>query len=370
MRSIAVLGAGGFVGQSLIESFVLEERRGVRAIIRGHRNAASLCRFGSAIDLSLADAEDASALKRAFADIDTVVNLVTGPPATIVRSTRALVEACSAAGVSRLVHLSSAVVYGDVLTKPRSDDDPLVRGHWMPYARAKAASEVWLRSLDASNLDLVVLRPGIVWGVQSPHTIAIAQQLSRKAAFLVDDGRGIFNGIFVANLIGCLRRCCESDGRVGGFYNVGDDETVTWRDFYDALGPALDCDPSRLPVVDGRKFPHSAGSMVEAIQSLRPVNRLYHQLKPHVPDGWKAAIRARLEGDYQYERRPRTYSTRPSVDREMWHLQRVKYKLPTKKFVDTFHFRTPVTFHEAIRRTIAWLESVGLVSETFRCALD
>jgi nucleoside-diphosphate-sugar epimerase len=263
--------------------------------------------------------------------------------------------------VHRLVHLSSAVVYGDVLS-PTGDDDPPLAKHWMPYARAKGASEVWLRErLGDQRLDVVVLRPGIVWGVRSPHTLGFAKSMIGKSAFLVDEGRGIFNGIYIDNLVAAIRASSDAAGRAAGFYNVGDAETVTWRQFFEALGRPLGCDVNRLPRVSGETFPRSVRSTIDTIQSLPLVNELYHRLKTTVPDGVKSAIKARLEGPYNFERRASRYVELPSVDRELWHLQRVRHKLPVDKFGRAFSFTPPVTFPEAARKTVAWLQTLGWV---------
>lgn len=360
MSQVAIVGAGGFVGLSLVESLVLGGSTDIYPIIRSYRNMAGLCRYGDAVSIRRADAEDVGSLSKALTGARTVVNVTTGPPAGIIRSTSAIYEACLRAGVRRLIHLSSAVVYGDVLA-PVVDDDPPLAKHWMPYARAKAASELWLRQrLDDEHVDVVVLRPGIVWGVRSPHTTYIAKALAGKSAYLVDDGRGIFNGIYIANLIACVRACCEYLQRAAGFYNVGDHELVTWREFYDALGPSAHCDPARLPRVSGDHFPWSLGAAIDAVQSLPLVNESYHQLKAHVPDALKATIRNRLEGTYSYERFAASYAMQPAVDRELWHLQRVRHKLPVGKFENTFHFAAPVSFSDGIGRTTAWLATLGL----------
>ena len=362
MTDIAIIGAGGFVGSRLAESLVLAGHPGVRAIIRSYRNMASLCRFGAALDVRRANAEAPEALAAALAGARTVVNVTTGAPAGIVRSTSAIYDACLRAGVSRLVHLSSAVVYGEVPT-PVTDDSPPLSKHWMPYARAKAASEVWLRErLPSERLDVVVLRPGIVWGVRSPHTTGFARSLCDKSTYLVDGGAGIFNGIYIDNLVAGIRASCDAPGRAAGFYNVGDRETVTWRQFYEALGAPLGCDPSRLPQVSGDRFPRSLKSTIDTIQSLPLVNELYHRAKTQVPDGVKAAIKARLEGAYQYERRASFYAPQASVDRELWHLMRVRHKLPVDKFAKKFGFVPPVSFDEGIRKTIAWLQTLGWVA--------
>jgi 2-alkyl-3-oxoalkanoate reductase len=361
MKTIAIVGAGGFVGTSLIESLVLSGHGGVRAVIRSYRNMAGFCRWGDAVDVKLADANSETALAAAFQGVDAVVNVTTGPPAGIVKSTRAIYNACRAAGVRRFVHLSSAVVYGDV-EQPIDDDAAPLDKHWMPYARAKAESERWLRARTDTDLGVTVLRPGIVWGVRSPHTMGFARSLARKSSFLVDGGQGVFNGVYIANLVAMIRAACEHPGDINGFFNAGDAERVTWREFYDALGGPLGCDPARLPVVSGEKFPWSLGAAIDAVQSLAPVNALYHRLKTHIPDSLKAAIRSRLEGAYDFDRHATGYASVASVDRELWHLQRVRHKLPVAKLAQRFGLATPVSFPEAVRRTTAWLETYGLAT--------
>jgi nucleoside-diphosphate-sugar epimerase len=209
---------------------------------------------------------------------------------------------------------------------------------------------------------VIVLRPGIVWGVRSSHTLHIAQSLATKSAYLVDEGRGVFNGIYIDNLTACIRACHQHPQRAPGFYNVGDAEVITWRQFFDAFGPSLQCETSRLPRVAGERFPWSTKSVVDAVQSMGLVNASYHRFKKHIPDGIKAQIRRRLEGAYNYERYATEYLVSPTVDREMWHLQRTGHKLPIQKFARTFDFATPVTFTEGVRRTLCWLTALGLAS--------
>jgi uncharacterized protein YbjT (DUF2867 family) len=97
---IAIIGAGGFVGAHLVESLVLDQQP-VRAIVRNYRNLAALCQFGSAVDVRIADAEKITALAEALSGADVVVNLTTGPPAGIIRSTETIFDACRLAGARR-----------------------------------------------------------------------------------------------------------------------------------------------------------------------------------------------------------------------------------------------------------------------------
>ncbi|MBI3466165.1 MAG: NAD(P)-dependent oxidoreductase [Planctomycetes bacterium] len=335
MGPIAVLGAGGYVGASLIEALVLDGQRHVRAVVRAPRNLASLCRFGTLIETKLADAEDFDSLQAAIAGCHAVVNLVTGPPTSIVRSTEAIYRACVATDVKRLVHMSSAVVFGDVTSASLADDSPPICRHWMPYARAKAASENWLRGrLRTGSLSIAVLRPGIVWG-------------------------RVFNSIYIENLISCIRACCDHAGDIHGFYNIADEEHLTWRDFYEALAGPLDFDIARIANIPGDRLPRSAASLFEYVQSMPFANGLYHRLKAVLPDTVKAAIKSRLAGAYSYEQIATDYVDTPTVRRELWHLQKIAYKLPTEKFRQQFGFSPPVSFDEGIRRTLNWLMFLG-----------
>jgi nucleoside-diphosphate-sugar epimerase len=365
---IAVLGAGGYVGASLIETLVLDGVTGVRAVLRAPRNMASLCRFGSAIEVRIADAEDAESLGEALSGCATVINLTTGAPAGIVRSTKAIYSACQAAQVRRLVHMSSAVVFGEVESPLVDDDSPPLERHWMPYARAKAASEKWLREQSSAGVEIVVLRPGIVWGPRSPHTMQVVDALRRKCAFLVDGGKGVFNSVYIDNLIAGIRACCDDPGNPAGFYNIADSEHLTWRDFYEALSPALECDIARIADVSSDRLPWSAGAVLEYVQSLPLGNGLYHRLKAALPDAAKAMIKGRLAGPYDYERVTTDYQ-QPSVGRELWRLQQVKHKLPTAKFTQRFGWSPPVTFDEGIRRTINWLALLDYTSLQPSCTL-
>ncbi len=360
MSTITIIGAAGFVGARLVESLVLDGRERVQAVVRAYRSLASLARLGPAVTVKLADAEDRASLIPAVRGSSVVVNLTTGPPAGIMPSTQSILEACVAAQVPRLIHISSAVVYGEVASAALDDDSLPLTKHWMPYAQAKASAEIWLRAqLTTTPTEIAVLRPGFVWGVRSPHTMSVVRALLEKRAYLVGDGEGVFNSIFVDNLVASLRACCRHSGDISGFFNVADEEPVTWRDFYSALAGPLGYDMRQMPSVSAAHFPWSARAAVEYVQLLPVVNDLYHRLKTRLPDRVKSRLKKWLAGRHDYGTGTMSYVTKPTVDREVWHLQKVRHKLPATKFARHFGFSPPVTFDDAIRRTLCWLAFIG-----------
>ncbi len=360
MGPIAILGAGGFVGTRLVETLLLGGASEVKAIVRSYRSFASLARFGSPLTITLADAENPAALAQAIQGCSAVVNLTTGTPASIQRSTRAIVQACSEAKVPRFIHMSSAVVYGEVSSPDLADDAPPLSKHWMPYAKAKSAAEVFLRQRQPSlPFQLSVLRPGIVWGPRSQHTLHIVNGLLSRSAWLVDQGQGICNTVYVDNLVAGILACCVDPGDISGFYNVGDAETITWRDFYAAFAEHCAYDMNRALRVSGDSFPWSLRSAIDYVQNFPGINALYHIAKTKLPDGLKASIKARLAGQPVYDSLAQPYAQKPSVDRELWHLQKVQYKLPIAKFQKRFGFKPPVSFEQGARRACDWLSFLG-----------
>jgi predicted dehydrogenase/nucleoside-diphosphate-sugar epimerase len=165
---VVLTGATGFVG-----------RRVVRQVVAAGRPLTLLVRRPAELLPELADpthrvfAGDVhvpDSLRVAFTGASTVVHLATGagddPDAIehdLALGARNVAEAALAAGVRRLVFLSSsaALWLGRRGARPQLDSRPERRA---PYARGKIAAERLLRQIGGDRLELVVLRPAIVVG--------------------------------------------------------------------------------------------------------------------------------------------------------------------------------------------------------------
>jgi len=155
--SVLVTGATGFLGQRVCG--LLKARKvKFRALVRLTSDRAAI--EGTGAWMVEGDLIRPETLARALADVQTVIHL-----AGVVRSkdsdvnrdihvhgTRHLLEACSAAGVGRVVAISSDTVL-------RDDRDA--------YAQSKADAEVLLAAW--GDGEVVVLRPPMMLGVGSPH---------------------------------------------------------------------------------------------------------------------------------------------------------------------------------------------------------
>ena len=81
MRTIAIIGASGFIGTRLVEVFYLGGVAQVRPIVRHFTSLARLSRFE--LDCRMADARDEAALTKAFEGCDAVVNMAIAGSQTI-----------------------------------------------------------------------------------------------------------------------------------------------------------------------------------------------------------------------------------------------------------------------------------------------
>ncbi len=99
------------MGSRLVESCILEGVKGICAVVRGPRNLGKLCRFGSALKVKMADAENADVLSDAIKSCSTIVNVtMSSDPMKIIKSTKAIHIACVAAGVKHFIHLSVTIL--------------------------------------------------------------------------------------------------------------------------------------------------------------------------------------------------------------------------------------------------------------------
>ena len=171
MARILVTGAGGFIGRALCRSLAGRGHFVIAGLRRAPPAAAAPVAGGETRILGdIAPGRDWAGELDA---IDIVIHLAqrahrrAAPEALAAEPAAAatLARAAARAGARRFVYLSSIIAMGDA-TPPgrpfRADDEPCPAG---AYGRAKLATERALREIAGdSGLDLVILRPPLVYG--------------------------------------------------------------------------------------------------------------------------------------------------------------------------------------------------------------
>lgn len=170
MSRVAVTGAAGHLGGAVVRALI-DAGASVRALVHHDRRALE----GLAFELHEGELQDPETVARLVAGCDRVIHLaavISLQPrdepvmkAINVDAVQIVVDACLAAGVSRLVHASSIHAYA-----ARPVDEPIdeSRGPAEPnapaYDRSKAAGEVIVRDAVTRGLDAVIINPTAIVG--------------------------------------------------------------------------------------------------------------------------------------------------------------------------------------------------------------
>jgi nucleoside-diphosphate-sugar epimerase len=231
-RCITVTGAGGFLGPAAVEVLARKGAR-VQAVI-GPPHEAARTPPGAAY-VAQVDICDSTAMGKLVAGADAVVHLA-GPasvgasfqePSKYVRvhgeGTAALLQACRAEGVRKLVYVSSAEVYGRPLRSPVAEDHPLSARS--PYAAAKIGAEKLIESyVHGFDLRAVILRPFSIYGpAAAPESLipTIIGMARRGLPVLLRDLRPVRDYCFVTDVAEAIADACSLESRELEIFNIG-----------------------------------------------------------------------------------------------------------------------------------------------------
>ncbi|KFG70299.1 NAD-dependent epimerase/dehydratase family protein [Microvirga sp. BSC39] len=353
-HTIAVLGANGFIGGRTVEMMRLLGWAEPRPLVRRAEALAHVCRF--ALDARVADARDETALRAAFLGCQTVLHAVAGDRHTILGTLEPVYRAAHQAGVKRLIYLSTASVHGQDPAPGTDETSPLSDRQPIAYNNFKVRAEARLSALRrAGDVEIVILRPGIVHGPKSAWTAGLADELLAGQAYLVGGGRGICNSIYIDNLVHAIQLAARAPHIDGQAFLVSDAEQVTWCDLCRPIVEALGFRMADLP------DPPVAAPHRPLLSRLRHTPELVAAYR-RLPEPMRHALRAgyasyRLQRDKPEKKAHARNRLEASHERALLH--QCGYRLPTTRAKERLGFEPIVTFPEAVRRSVAWLKFAG-----------
>lgn len=262
--TVLVTGATGFIGSRVVRR-LLEDRHDVRGL---HRPTSTFDQLGDVrdrIDWVVGDVTEPDGLYRAAEGIDSVVHVAAeisfghaNVNSRLLRvnteGTANIVNAALAAGVKRLLHVSSIAALGrspersaaastSIYDRSCTDES----AEWVDsdlntaYARSKYLAELEVRRGIAEGLDAVIVNPSVVMGVgpAGRNTTLLAER--------VRDGRipfmptGSTNVVDVLDVADGILKALDRGERGSRYILAG--ENLPWKDIIGTLAAAFRVDP-------------------------------------------------------------------------------------------------------------------------------
>lgn len=352
-KAVAITGASGFVGTRLVEMMHLGSwPMQPIPLVRSPNSLARLARF--ALPTRTVDLFDVESVVRGLKGCDTLVHAALGDPGQIVKMAECVAQGCAKAGVKRVVVVSTAAVFGLVAPEGSGDDTPPNPPLAEPYALAKwRAEKIFRVAAQRHGFECVILRPSLIYGPRSDRMERLWRQIENGTAGVVDQGRGVFNGIYVDNLVEAIHLALHEPKADGMTFYVGDAESTTWEEVYQALGVEVETLPSVKPP------PAPARGFGDHIRDLA-AHPLSQKVMPLLP--WKLkSISKRILSVLPEPPAPNAWvpvSMTRSVafDFELAWLQTTAWRFPQVGAERVLGYKPPVSFAEGMRRTYLWMK--------------
>ena len=245
-----ITGAAGFVGRNL--GLYLATRHPLRLAVRELSAGESLRSFGEVVAVGnvCSTTDWTESLKGVHAVVhlanrahvlrETAMDPATACREVNVEGTRRVAEQAVAAGVRRLVYLSSVKVLGE-RTQAQAFYEGSLPAPEDPYGESKRDAEKVLHDIAArTGLEVVVLRPPLVYGPGvGANFLRLMQWVARGIPLPVAAIRNRRSLIYVGNLASAIEACLLHPAAAGRTYLVSDGTPVSTAQLVTMLAAAL-----------------------------------------------------------------------------------------------------------------------------------
>lgn len=234
--TILITGASGFIGGTLTRHLVERGAR-VRAVVRPTSPTEHLRMPG--VEIVVADPTVPASINQVTRGCEVVINAAGTASGSAqaqwainVDGARFVTAAAIEAGVTRLVHVSSAGIYGFRTPGDVDETTPVDPGP-MPYGASKAEGERVVRELAAaSGLGVSIIRPALVYGPGSQvWTRAMFRWARRRPTIFLGDGSGLAPMVHIDDVVELITVLTSHDRAAHEAFNCAADPVPTWREF-------------------------------------------------------------------------------------------------------------------------------------------
>jgi dihydroflavonol-4-reductase len=250
MTKVALTGATGFVGGALARALAGQ----------GHEIVAlarPTSRRDHMADLPIiwvpGDVTDRASLRGAFDGVDCLIHAAgmlgqAGVPERAYfelheRGTSNVLAEAEAAGVGRILYVSSPGVLGPISGSPADETAPLAPSN--PYERSKAAAEQVAQVYARGGLPVVIARPEFIYGPGDWHVLGLFKAVGNGRFFTINGGHSTCHPTYIDDAVAGMLLALEH-GRPGEIYHITGPEPVTFRELGATIAAALGAPPPKL----------------------------------------------------------------------------------------------------------------------------
>jgi nucleoside-diphosphate-sugar epimerase len=235
-----ITGASGFIGSHLARK-LLDQNWQV-SILRHERDLPGL----EKCQVFQGDIRDPHSLKGMFKGTDVLFHLAAALGASRIekkrffqinaQGTQNVLQSAVENGVRRVIHCSSAGVFGSV-----KENRPVEENH-IPFPRdiydiTKLEGENIALGFAKKGENVVVIRPGWVYGPGDQRTFKLIKAVASKKFLLVTKGSTHQTPVFIDDLIQGILLCAEK-AKAGEIYHLAGKEDLTVKEITNAIAQA------------------------------------------------------------------------------------------------------------------------------------
>lgn len=271
-----ITGASGFIGGHLAVRLVRDGWQ-VRALVH-EKKIFEL----EGLESVSGDIRDFALLKDALRGADVLFHLASALGASRVdkneffavnaEGTRNVLRAAREAGASRIVHFSSAGVLGHV-KNARAADENFALDPQDTYDRSKLQGEKIALESAKEGLNIIIVRPGWVYGPGDRRTFKLIRAIARRRFILIAKGKALQTPVYVDDLVDGALLCLEK-GKAGQIYNLAGPEVLTVKQIAETIAAAAGTKIPRLafPLFSAKAAAWSLGKAFSIFGKEAPLN--------------------------------------------------------------------------------------------------
>jgi nucleoside-diphosphate-sugar epimerase len=273
MSDVLITGGNGFVGRHLVAA--LQTRGdGVRVLAVPDEDTADL--EGRGVCVFRGDVRQPRTLDAPMDGVRAVVHLAAMMDVwrplrdyamVNVIGTENVCRAALAAGVDRIVHVSSSSVYGMNHGRIVNERFPMAPFP-DPYPITKAAADAAVqRMIRNDGLPAVILRPDQIFGPGDHlHFGRMADRLRSGRSIIVGSGDNAVPLVYVTDVVQALLIAADHEAAVGNVYNITVEQPLSQRQVLAAIAREIGVRPPRVHVPYSVLY--AAGSLAERLATL------------------------------------------------------------------------------------------------------